>query len=133
MCGPTWADSFRRSLFIETQAFVENKVHFKLGAIFAADRAVSLECWNKLTVKPRHVLKVAQLGKSTGSLWHVTNHTNPLPAKCSSVPASRARRDSKKRLLDCIDCDLPKRPNTHRQIFSNDSDYFSFLPPARKE
>ena len=27
---------------METQAFVENKVHFKLGAIFAADRAVSL-------------------------------------------------------------------------------------------
>ena len=25
-------DNFRRSLFIETQAFFENKVHFKLGA-----------------------------------------------------------------------------------------------------
>ena len=54
MCSPSWADNFRRSLFIETQAFVENKVRFKLGAIFAADRAVSLEGWYKLTVKPRH-------------------------------------------------------------------------------
>ena len=54
MCGPSWVAHLRRSSFIETLAFVENKVHFKSGAIFAADRAVSLECWNKLTVKPWH-------------------------------------------------------------------------------
>ena len=54
MCGPSWVAHFRRSSFIETQAFVENKVDFKSGAIFAADRAVSLECHDKLTVKPRH-------------------------------------------------------------------------------
>ena len=54
MCGPSWVVHSRRSSFIETQAFVESKVHFKSGAIFAADGAVSLECWNKLTVKPRH-------------------------------------------------------------------------------
>ena len=54
MCGPYWIAHLRRSSFIETQAVVENKVHFKSGAIFAAEGAVSLECWNKLTVKPRH-------------------------------------------------------------------------------
>ena len=36
MCGPSWVAHLRRSSFIETQAFVENKVHFKSGAIFAA-------------------------------------------------------------------------------------------------
>ena len=41
--GPSWAADFQSS-FIETQAFVENKVHFKSGAIFAANRAMSLEC-----------------------------------------------------------------------------------------
>ena len=39
MCGPSWAADFQRSLFIETFAFVGNKVHFKSGAIFAADRS----------------------------------------------------------------------------------------------
>ena len=38
------------SSFVETQAFVENKVHFKPGAIFAADQAVSMECcYNSLS------------------------------------------------------------------------------------
>ena len=40
ICGPSLVAYLRRSSFIETQAFVENKVHFKSGAIFAADRAV---------------------------------------------------------------------------------------------
>ena len=44
---------FWRSSFIETQALVENKVDFKAGTIFAADRAVSLECRDKPTLKPR--------------------------------------------------------------------------------
>ena len=36
MCGPSGATISRRGSFIETQAFVENKVYFKSGAIFAA-------------------------------------------------------------------------------------------------
>ena len=54
MCCPSWAAHFRRSLVIETQAFVEKKVDFNSGAIFAPDLAVSLECHDKVTVKPRH-------------------------------------------------------------------------------
>ena len=53
-CGPSGAAIFRRSSFVEKQAFVENKIDFKPGAIFAADGAVSLECPDKLTVKTRH-------------------------------------------------------------------------------
>ena len=49
MCGPSGATISRRSSFIERQAFLENKVDFKSGANFAADRAVSLESHDKLT------------------------------------------------------------------------------------
>ena len=54
MCSPCGTTVSLRSLFIETQAFVENKVDFKSSANFAVDRAVSLECHEKLIVKPGH-------------------------------------------------------------------------------
>ena len=43
MCGPSWVAHLWRSSFIETQAFVENKVHFKSGAIFAETFKVMYE------------------------------------------------------------------------------------------
>ena len=78
MCGPSWVAYSWRSSFIETQAFVENKVHFKSGAIFAADRAVSLECWNKLTVKPRQVASHADVLRGSSRVPAPRTRDEPL-------------------------------------------------------
>ena len=55
-------------------------VDFKLGAIFAANRAVFLECHDKLTFKPRHVPDRGNPRETFGS--QQTTHTP------SSVPAA---------------------------------------------
>ena len=57
MYGPAWTTHSPRGSFIETQTFVENIVDFKLGAIFPANQAVSLECHDKLTDKPRYSVR----------------------------------------------------------------------------
>ena len=46
--------SFTEEFIYWDTGFRWKQSSFQTGSIFAADRAVSLECWNKLTVKPRH-------------------------------------------------------------------------------
>ena len=62
MCGPSRAADFRKSSFIETQACVENKVRFKSGAIFAADRAVSVQCCYKSKQQPWTIILLVYVG-----------------------------------------------------------------------
>ena len=78
MCGPSLATHYPRSLFIETQTHVENRVDFKLSLSFAPNRAVSLECHDKLTVKPRHEDEnVPDRGNPRETfIWLATNFTH---------------------------------------------------------
>ena len=96
--GPSRATHSRRSLFIETQAFVENKLELKSGAIFAADKP-SLECHDKLTVKHRHkYLNLPTGGIHVKPLARNTDDTHFPAGNCSFVPVNRTWRNSKKRL-----------------------------------
>ena len=76
--------SFRSNYFSEkfiyTLAFVENKVYLKSGAIFAADRAVSLECHEK----PTH----DNLGTSTKMYLTGGIHVKPLVRNKLHTPPS---------------------------------------------